>query len=52
MPPWHFIVEGVNGGKYAGRSFQNVVGNAARAAGSGKTKEIYHPCCHKYFQSN
>lgn len=39
--PEHFLFEGVTGGKYSDRSFQNVVRNAARAVGSHKKISVH-----------
>ena len=39
--PEHFLFEGVTGGKYSDRSFQNVVRNAARAVGSHKKITVH-----------
>lgn len=45
--PEHFLFEGVTGGKYSDRSFQNVVRNAARAIGSDK-KITVHTLRHSF----
>lgn len=45
--PEHFVFEGVSGGKYSDRSFQNVVRNAATATGSTK-KITVHTLRHSF----
>ncbi len=45
--PEHFLFEGITGGKYSDRSFQNVVRNAARAICSNK-KITVHTLRHSF----